>query len=149
MGQENTNKTLTMKDTNGKTITEEEFMKDIGHGVERTQENWKSFFEKFPEFYIKLRPEASMEISSEDWNNYEGRLKDFISTLLAEERKNNEILINTLIDTKNREIEETRNAVLSEVEKEVEKKQYYSDDGQQYVTSIEDISTIISNLRVK
>ena len=75
-----------MKDTNGKTITEEEFMKDIGHGVERTQENWKSFFEKFPEFYIKLRPEASMEISSEDWNNYEGRLKDFISTLLAEER---------------------------------------------------------------
>lgn len=30
-----------MKDTNGKTITEEEFMKDIGHGVERTQENWK------------------------------------------------------------------------------------------------------------
>ena len=41
MGQENTNKTLTMKDTNGKTITEEEFMKDIGHGVERTQENWK------------------------------------------------------------------------------------------------------------
>ena len=132
-----------------KTITEEEFMKDIGHGVERTQENWKSFFEKFPEFYIKLRPEASMEISSEDWNNYEGRLKDFISTLLAEERKNNEILINTLIDTKNREIEETRNAVLSEVEKEVEKKQYYSDDGQQYVTSIEDISTIISNLRVK
>ncbi len=86
MGQENTNKTLTMKDTNNKTITEEEFMKDIGHGVERTQENWKSFFEKFPEFYIKLRPEASMEISSEDWNNYEGRLKDFISTLLAEER---------------------------------------------------------------
>ena len=132
-----------------KTITEEEFMKDIGHGVERTQENWKSFFEKFPEFYIKLRPEASMEISSEDWNNYEGRLKDFISTLLAEERKNNEILINTLIDTKNREIEETRNAVLSEVEKEVEKKQYYSDDGQQYVTSIEDISTIINNLKVK
>lgn len=142
-----------MKDTNGNTITEEEFMKDIGHGVERTQENWKSFFEKFPEFYIKLRPEASMEISSEDWNNYEGRLKDFISTLLAEERelqnKLKEIAINTLITDVNTARKEERNKVLSEVEREVEKKQYYSDDGQQYVTSIEDISTIINNLKVK
>ena len=41
------------------------------------------------------------------------------------------------------------NFILSEVEREVEKKQYYSDDGQQYVTSIEDISTIINNMKVK
>ena len=143
-----------------KTITEEEFMKDIGHGVERTQENWKSFFEKFPEFYIKLRPEASMEISSEDWNNYEGRLKDFISTLLAEERIKQHALgykfgyedgySSQWKENYTKAFEQDiRNAVLEEVEKEVEKKQYYSDDGQQYVTSIEDISTIISNLRVK
>lgn len=80
MGQENTNKTLTMKDTNGKTITEEEFMKDIGHGVERTQENWKEEFDKkLPLFTFVNNSEYGSELKIEE-------VKDFISTLLAEER---------------------------------------------------------------
>ena len=119
-----------------KTITEEEFMKDIGHGVERTQENWKEEFDKRFEllsqgcsecggdYLVDLAvPKESGYFCEYDLH----KIKDFISTLLAEKR----------------------NKVLSEVEREVEKKQYYSDDGQQYVTSIEDISTIINNLKVK
>lgn len=57
-----------MKDTNGKTITEEEFMKGIGHGVERTQENWKEEFNTLFGYASKVE------------------IQDFISTLLAEER---------------------------------------------------------------
>ena len=130
-----------------KTITEEEFMKDIGHGVERAQENWKKEFDK----KFSERPSWLDELRGNPQKfNF---LADFISTLLAEERelqnKLKEIAINTLITDVNTARKEERNAVLSEVEREVEKKQYYSDDGQQYVTSIEDISTIISNLRVK
>jgi len=123
-----------MKDTNGKTITEEEFMKDIGHGVERTQENWK---EELDDRFGDLGTNASLKL--------------FISTLLAEERelqnKLREIAINNLITDVNTARKEERNKVLSEVGREVEKKQYYSDDGQQYVTSIEDILKIINNLK--
>ena len=69
-----------MKDTNGKTITEEEFMKDIGHGVERTQENWKEEFDKkLPLFTFVNNSEYGSELKIEE-------VKDFISTLLAEER---------------------------------------------------------------
>jgi len=57
--------------------------------------------------------------------------------------------LSAMINVVSELLSEQRLAVLSEVEREVVKKQYYSDDGQQYVTSIEDISTIISNLRVK
>jgi len=123
-----------MKDTNGKTITEEEFMKDIGHGVERTQENWK---EELDDRFGDLGTNASLKL--------------FISTLLAEERelqnKLREIAINNLITDVNTARKEERNKVLSEVGREVEKKQYYSDDGQLYVTSIEDILKIINNLK--
>ena len=132
-----------MKDTNGNPITEEEFMKDIGHGVERTQENWK---EELDDRFGDLGTNASLKL--------------FISTLLAEERIKQHALgykfgyedgySSQWKENYTKAFEQDiRNAVLEEVEKEVEKKQYYSDDGQQYVTSIEDISTIINNMKVK
>jgi len=115
-----------MKDTNGNPITEEEFMKDIGHGVERTQENWKEEFE--------LLFEKNTEID----------IHNVVSGLTCD-RSTRHIFIAFI----SKLLAEKRNKVLSEVEREVEKKQYYSDDGQQYVTSIEDISTIINNMKVK
>ena len=112
-----------------------------------TQENWKEEFDKkLPLYTFVYNSEYGSELKIEE-------VKDFISTLLAEERelqnKLKEIAINTLITDVNTARKEERNKVLSEVEREVEKKQYYSDDGQQYVTSIEDISTIINNMKVK
>lgn len=156
MGQENTNKTLTMKDTNGKTITEEEFMKDMGHGVERTQENWK---EEFDKRFVSWKIHHSTSPCVKD-TYVINEIQDFISTLLAEERIKQHALgykfgyedgySSQWKENYTKAFEQDiRNAVLSEVEREVEKKQYYSDDGQQYVTSIEDISTIINNLKVK
>ena len=78
-----------------KTITEEEFMKDIGHGVERTQENWKEEFDKRFEllsqgcsecggdYLVDLAvPKESGYFCEYDLH----KIKDFISTLLAEER---------------------------------------------------------------
>ena len=84
--------------------------KDIGHGVERTQENWKEEFNTLFGYASKVEIEY------------------FISALLAEER----------------------NKVLSEVEREVEKKKQYGDtkDAYEFVLSTKDISTIINNLRV-
>ena len=99
--------------------------KDIGHGVERTQENWKKEFDKkLPLFTFVNNSEYGSELKIEE-------VKDFISTLLAEER----------------------NKVIEEVEKEVEKLHVVLDDsdGQSNVEKMlfkEDISTIINNLRV-
>ena len=54
--------------------------KDIGHGVERTQENWKKEFDKkLPLFTFVNNSEYGSELKIEE-------VKDFISTLLAEER---------------------------------------------------------------
>ena len=82
-----------------KTITEEEFMKDIGHGVERTQENWKEKFNTFFGYASKME------------------IEDFISTLLAEERelqnKLKEIAINNLITDVNTARKEERQFVLN------------------------------------
>ena len=107
-----------MKDTNGKTITEEEFMKDIGHGVERTQENWKEAFEtEFGIHFLESRGELQFAIA-------------FIETLLAEER-------NKVLEEVEKEVEKLR-VVLddSDGQSNVEKMLFK-----------EDISTIINNLK--
>lgn len=109
-----------MKDTNGKTITEEEFMKDIGHGVERTQENWK---EEMYKIWMSISEITEIQV----------KVENLVESLLAEER----------------------NKVLSEVEREVEKKllekarQTDYADRTEYDEASEIVSTIISNLRVK
>ena len=119
-----------MKDTNGNPITEEEFMKDIGHGVERTQENWKEEFDKRFEllsqgcsecggdYLVDLAvPKESGYFCEYDLH----KIKDFISTLLAEER----------------------NKVLSEVEKSFENlHEEYTVDYTNH-----DILKIINNLK--
>jgi len=68
-----------------KTITEEEFMKDIGHGVERTEENWKEEFDSMFDWAEQIK-----EFELERWKIMYGftpeHIKAFISTIRAEER---------------------------------------------------------------
>lgn len=104
-----------MKDTLGNPITEEEFMKDTGHGV--VTQDWKE----------KIR------------NDY----KDILSDKIIEKT----------IGYWESILKEQRNAVLSEVERGVEKqelKSYSSKDveiGFNYAKEV--FSTIINTLRVK
>jgi len=65
-----------MKDTNGKPITEEEFMKDIGHGTSPQPENWEIEFEK------RFTVGNSIDVPKQ-------KVKDFIKEEIrkAEERK--------------------------------------------------------------
>lgn len=121
-----------MKDTQGNPITEEDFMKDIGHGV--GMQDWKE----------KLKEELyQFDVSSVQVTV----LEYFIESLLSEARSDS--YTNGYRDG----YDEGRNAVLSEVEREVEKqelKSYSSKDvevGFNYAKEV--FSTIIKELRVK
>ena len=122
-----------MKDTNGKTITEEEFMKDMGHGVERTQENWKEEFRKRFVAFGYTHP----------------GIEDFISTLLAEARSDS--YTNGYIDG----YDEGKKIVLLQVESKLPKpvKNLTGKVWDEYAEGqnkiINKVSTILNNLKVK
>jgi flagellar biosynthesis/type III secretory pathway protein FliH len=118
-----------MKDTQGNPITEEEFMKDIGHGVERTQENNSEWQYRF----LKTGTEYGFgDLSA---------MVNMVSEILAEARSDS--YTNGYRDG----YDEGKKIVLSEVEKEVEKCYAY----EHQITKVikKDISIILNNLRVK
>lgn len=130
-----------MKDTQGNPITEEEFMKDIGHGV--VTQDWKE--------------NNIQQFLEEERNRYSKEYDNLIDDGEIGELEADDLL----------EDHDTRliNFILSEVEKEVEKKleqwdksaEELEDGWGNYTVCLPwelkenklDISTIINNLRVK
>ena len=112
-----------MKDTQGNPITEEEFMKDIGHGVGIKLEEWESEFEN-------LWNEKKGVI---DWQTPDNQIKSFIK---EERYKGYE-------EGRDDGFKEGKNAVLSEVEKSFENlHEEYTVDYTNH-----DILKIINNLK--
>lgn len=73
-----------MKDTNGNPVTEEEFMKDIGHGVV-TQEKYKCTNNEdcWHEFmYQKIMVDSDIELNLKQWRYLLGK----VESLLKEQR---------------------------------------------------------------
>ena len=101
--------------------------KDIGHGVERTQENWKKEFDKkLPLFTFVNNSEYGSELKIEE-------VKDFISTLLAEER--------------NKVLEEVKTEMRKKLLKRAREVDYASPTEYDEATKI--VSTVINKLKVK